>query len=389
MLQVALDKINVAFLRQLCADKVPESATLDFKRELAPPGESGRVEFLKDVSALANSEGGDLVYGVDELEGGAGEVAPIVGVTADDAERRFRQMLDTLEPRIQGVQVRAVPVDAGFVLVVRVPASFDGPHAIKINGTNRRFVMRNGTTTSDMSYEQLRSSFDRTASLTERARAELAHRVALLADSKARRPLNPRPACQLCIVPLAGLAGRISLDVAKMANDVSQRFWTRYWGNPDWSLNLDGLIVLGANDIGAGYAQLCRDGRFEAVAVCGNETQDGQRFVASTATADFLRRELQAYLNAAHEWGLAGPAVMQLSLCHVDGYELGLGDGFFQRRKNCADRAHLAVPEVYLPAIETAELDATLRPQLDVLWQAFGLHRCSEFDEQGAWIQRR
>jgi hypothetical protein len=381
VLLVSFDKIDEAFLRQLCADKVPESATLDFKRELPALGDSGRVEFLKDVSAMANCEGGDLVYGIAEGNDGAGEVTPIVGTTADDADRRFRQMLDTLEPRIQGVQTRAVSLDAGFVLVVRVPASFDGPHSIRINGTNRRFVMRNGTTTSDMSYEQLRSAFDRTASLTERARSELANRFAMLCTSKARRTLNSGPVCQLCLVPLAGVAGRIALDVGKMTNDQWQKFSYRGWGSLDWSLNLDGFIVLGA---GGGYAQLCRDGKFEAVAVCGHQNR-----IAVTALADFLRKELAAYLAAAREWGIAGPAVMQLSLCHVDGYEFGVGDAFFQTRKNLADRAHLAVPEVFVPAIEAVDLDALLRPQLDVLWQAFGLNRCFEFDEQGAWVQKR
>jgi hypothetical protein len=384
VLLVSLYKIDEALLRQLCADKVPESGTLDFKRELPAPGDGGRVEFLKDVSALANCEGGDLVYGISEGDDGAGEVTPIVGTTADDAERRFRQTLDTLEPRILGVQMRTVSCGAGFVLVVRVPASFDGPHSIKINGTNRRFVMRNGTTTSDMSYEQLRSAFDRTASLAERARTELANRFAMLSTSKLRRTLSPGPACQLCLVPLAGLAGRISLDVGKMTNTEWRKFWYRDWGQPDWSLNLDGFIVLGAGDTGGGYAQLCRDGRFEAVAACGYQNR-----IAATAMADFLRRELVAYLAAAREWGVAGPAVMQLSLCHVDGREFSVGDAFFQIRKNFADRAHLAVPEVFLPAIEAVDLDALLRPQLDVLWQAFGLNRCFEFDEQGAWVQKR
>lgn len=384
MLHVSLDRIDETFLRQLCSDNVPESGTLDFKRELPASGDGGRVEFLKDVSALANCEGGDLVYGVAEVDGSAGEVTPILGAVADDVQRRFRQMLDTLEPRVQGVQMRAVPVDGGFVLLMRVPASFDAPHSIKINGTNRRFVMRNGTTTSDMSYEQLRSSFDRTATLTERARLDLANRVAGLVASKARRTLSPGPVCQLCVVPLAGLAGRVSLDVGKMTNTEWQTFWYRGWGNPDWSLNLDGFIVLGAGDTGGGYAQLCRDGRFEAVAACGYQNR-----IAAKSMADFIRKELDAYLVAARAWGIAGPAVMQLSLCHVDGYEFGVGDAFFQLRKNFADRSHLTVPEVYLPAVEAAGLDELLRPQLDVLWQAFGLNRCFEYDEQGAWIQKR
>lgn len=45
-------------LRILCEDRIPESQRLDYKRELNldPPKE--RRELLKDITALANSNGG-------------------------------------------------------------------------------------------------------------------------------------------------------------------------------------------------------------------------------------------------------------------------------------------------------------------------------------------
>ena len=50
-----------AFLQQ----GVAENLTLDYKRELND-SRSARAEMCKDASALANSQGGAIVYGVDE-----------------------------------------------------------------------------------------------------------------------------------------------------------------------------------------------------------------------------------------------------------------------------------------------------------------------------------
>ena len=50
-----------AFLEQ----QVGEGLTLDYKRELTDSSRS-RGELCGDVSALANSRGGTIVYGVDE-----------------------------------------------------------------------------------------------------------------------------------------------------------------------------------------------------------------------------------------------------------------------------------------------------------------------------------
>jgi predicted HTH transcriptional regulator len=44
---------------------VAEHLTLDYKRELGNAA-GDRAEMCKDVSALANSQGGTIVYGVEE-----------------------------------------------------------------------------------------------------------------------------------------------------------------------------------------------------------------------------------------------------------------------------------------------------------------------------------
>src|SRR3712207_5341551 len=51
-----------AYLQQ----RIGENLTLDYKRELSTSSDRDRAELCKDVSALANSQGGMIIYGVDE-----------------------------------------------------------------------------------------------------------------------------------------------------------------------------------------------------------------------------------------------------------------------------------------------------------------------------------
>ena len=59
VLPYSLDQINEIHLQQLLAEGWVESQTLDFKRELPGRDDKAKLELLKDVSALANRDGGE------------------------------------------------------------------------------------------------------------------------------------------------------------------------------------------------------------------------------------------------------------------------------------------------------------------------------------------
>ena len=215
MLPLPLTEITEAFLQQLCAEQWPESQTLEFKATLPGNDEAGRDEFRKDVSAMANAEGGDLVYGISTKDDKA---QAVLGHTesADAAKRRFQQILESrVEPRINGIQYFNCPLlDGKQVLVLRIPSSFHGPHRVGTS-TAHRFVFRDNSKTTDMSYDHLRGAFGQAAALSEKVERFHTQRVQRIAEKRTPKRLAGGPLAIVHIVPINGVAGKIVLDVPR------------------------------------------------------------------------------------------------------------------------------------------------------------------------------
>lgn len=131
---IPLADLGEEHLRALVSE-VAEARDLDFKRDLPATTPEGKREFLKDVSSLANAGGGDLVYGMEaDAEGVARPIVP-QDFNPDEERLRWEEvLLRGVDPRIPGVRMRAIDVEDGRVLLVRVPQSWNAPHAVTFGG---------------------------------------------------------------------------------------------------------------------------------------------------------------------------------------------------------------------------------------------------------------
>jgi hypothetical protein len=137
-----LDEWTEADLQALIDGDVQESLTLDYKRSdaLARTNES-RSEIAKDVSAFANSVGGRIVYGIEEQ---ANRAVRIDGGCRDPKITRewIEQVLSsTIQPRVQGLTIRPIPVAAGgTAYVIDIPQAVAlAPHQAPDRKYYRRF----------------------------------------------------------------------------------------------------------------------------------------------------------------------------------------------------------------------------------------------------------
>ncbi len=128
-------------LLALIANEVQESLELDYKRSDAlGKADLKKNEISKDVSAFANSAGGRIIYGIIE-EGHK----PVALDDGNDPAQITREWLDqvinsTIQQRIPGVRIKAVPLSTGgHAFVVEIPRSETGPHQANDKRYYKRF----------------------------------------------------------------------------------------------------------------------------------------------------------------------------------------------------------------------------------------------------------
>jgi hypothetical protein len=375
-----LKTVDEAYLVSICAEQRPESQRLDFKRTLPDPRDPlWRDEFAKDLCALANTEGGDIVYGIREANACADAVEAIANEAQDAAMRRLGQVADArIQPRIVGLQFQAIAVASGYTLVLRVPQSYGGPHGYSVNDA-LRFPIRVRTHTTEMSYEQLRAAFDRTSTLRERARAFRQGRVQKIIARQTWRDMPAGPLFSMHFVPLQSAAGNDLVDVRALYNNYAD-FMFRGWGGASRSLHLDGLSVYaprgGSDPATAAYTQIFRSGAMEAVRWAGRFV-DERHIIPGSDIATLVVEAVTRFLGAASKLGLSGPAVFGAALVDLGDYTFGTRSWEPAR----ADRSHLVLPEIWVEHAEAVQNpEAIWRPICDTLWQCFDLERCDEFD---------
>lgn len=387
MLIAQLDSVDAKLLAQACADRMPEG-NIDFKRDLPAKDDRGRAEFLKDVCAFANADGGDLVYGLHDEDGRAKEVTPIRSEPADAALRRLGQLADAgIEPRVPGLRFHSVEFDGGYVLVVRVPASYDAPHGFP-SGSGRRFVIRRGTHTADLTYSELRSAFDRTASLAERARRFRDVRVAQIADRHVPIAMPDGPFMAFHCIPIAAVADRVRIPLATVAFDDFSALAGEDWGGCTSKFNFDGKLVHSGPPPHPAWVQVFRSGSLEFARTAKAIMVD-EPLIPSTVVARFARDSAAKALSACKKWGIAGPAVMGLALVNLTSFRLALGRRYASTYSTESDRDRYVLPVEWVEQLDGANADDIVRPILDVLWQSYGQSRCREYDETGAWNPQR
>lgn len=149
----SLDDINA-----LIADAHHESETVEYKRASTPFSNKEKDEIAKDVSAMAHSGGGTIIYGV-----ATDPVVKIKPVTIEpidpkNIESFSRVVNSSIQRRIEGIQQRALPPDKPQVLVVYVPQSQHSPHQ---SNADKTYYHRSGIESLPMGHDLVALHFGR------------------------------------------------------------------------------------------------------------------------------------------------------------------------------------------------------------------------------------
>lgn len=377
MIPAAFDAIDETVLLALINCGVAEGRTLEFKRQLPGRSEDDKKEFLADVTALANSQGGDLIYGLDEAGGMA---SALLGVE-DDRDmtlNRLESLLrDGVEPRLTGARIGWVSLASGAgAVIIRIQPSPAAPHRITLRNSGK-FFARNSGGKYEMDTHELRHAFSASEALPERLRA--LHREAVLsATTGVNLPfrIHDQPMAIVSIIPYGVLRETRDFEVTP-ANALAP-----IWAEGFEALHLiEGVLLHSPLNAGGpedsnfnsvhSYALTHRRGRIDVAWTIGG-TRD---FAGISPTQLVWPDRFEAGLAEAighgiprlRQIGVEGPWLIVASVAGLANHHLIMGRGYFS---DAAWRDAATLGELI---IDQPLADFT--PLLNAFWLAFGVPR--------------
>lgn len=384
MIPAPLDTVLSEHLEQLLVEARSEDRTIEYKLALPGNAESERVPWLlKPVCSFANTEGGDLLFGVRAQDGIPKALIGVDIPNLDQLKLTFEHLLQAgIEPQVRAVGIKSVPLPNGrSVLIVRVSKSWISPHRLKVNA---RFYARSNAGAYELDVPQLKRAFLLSQTIADRIREFRADRIANAAGTGTPVVLKNGLRLLLHVLPLASFTAQLMLPVTQYA-DLYERLIPAGAGNIDYHLNLDGLVVASGTEANGfrAYTQLFRSGVLEFMRVYG--PQGDQLYVPSGEYEQLLMRNLSNGLGVLRDLGFGPPVFLTLSLVNARGYRLGVGQHtrFYVSEPRPFER-DVMVPDVELTSL-VVDAASVLRTLFDYVWNAAGYRGSLNYDENGNW----
>ena len=382
---VAKDDIDALISNSRAEDK-----RIEYKRELPGTSDDEKREFLGDVSAFANTGGGDIVYGVSETAGIPTEALGVAISDFDLERRRLHGILQAgIDPRIPLVEIESVyGFHRGPVVVVRVHPSWIAPHMVTFKNLSR-FYVRDAGQRHQMDVQELRSAFVGNAGLAAELRRFRDERLSRVLSDETPVPLWAHAATTIHVLPLNASFASSVLDPAAIGTTWLNLNASKFVYSPADRPNLDGLLIYCAPAVEGesrshDYIQVFRNGSIEGVTTLLPSQQSNRHFYG-----DWHEKGIIGFVNAALTFraahGLGFPVLVMVSLLRFRGISL-----FPPARSRPSftiapyDRDTMLLPEVVIEAPDDS-VSRKLRPLFNVMWQAAGYKGSRSYDTEGEW----
>jgi hypothetical protein len=321
-----LSQVTETDLETLLIDRQPEGRTLDYKRDPVGRNDGDKKEFLYDASSFANTQGGHLIFGIDEA---GGEPTASPGVSGIDAEQeilRLEQLLrDGIRPSLSGVETVPVTLSNGNVaLVMRIPKSWNPPHQVTFQKAFR-FYARDSNGKYQVDVDELRAIFAVSGAIADRIREFRVERVTRIAAGNTPVTLLDRGVLVLHVVPFAAFGPGTAFPLDQAAREPHRFPTLRDNYARQFQVTFDGLLTTSnaqpPPQPQRAYTQLLRTGAVEAVASSLASGSNGDWLILPQLEAMIIGYA-RLYAQALHAFGVAAPIAVMASLTGVRGMKI-------------------------------------------------------------------
>ena len=153
-----IESIEKSDLEGLINDQTRENQKLEYKAQMYSQLSIDRIEMLKDITAMANAEGGYLIIGIEEDSEGI--PVKLLGLENGEVvkDNILKSCNSSIEEKILGLKIK--PVDIGnskSVLTLQIPRSTRKPHMVTFDKHNK-FYKRHDRHNFHMSLNEVKNA---------------------------------------------------------------------------------------------------------------------------------------------------------------------------------------------------------------------------------------
>ncbi|WP_299529045.1 helix-turn-helix domain-containing protein [Ulvibacterium sp.] len=157
------DSYDFEFLQSLIDNKIEEGLNLEFKSgEALQKTPRNKKEISKDIAAMANSNGGLIIYGLLEKDNVADSFVYVDGnsFTKESLEQIISSTIKRLIPNLKIFPIRKDDDISKSIYIVQIPESSESPHM----SVDKRFYLRNNFGVAPMEEYQVRNLYEKKSS---------------------------------------------------------------------------------------------------------------------------------------------------------------------------------------------------------------------------------
>lgn len=383
ILGIRVDKLTPSDITRLIDNQIQESKTLDYKKELNFSKEKDKKEFLFDVSAMYNTEGGCIIFGIEELKDeknqNTGKPSKVSGIEIENSDKLIQQIEDIIknstEPSISQLLINVIELGNLNVLALGIPKSLGLPAMVTFNQTNKFYKRRNSGKFPVDVYE-LNQMFMQNQVLIEKAKKFRQNRISEVLLKENIPNLVGDTVFLIHIIPYSFLENSIN-DFAVEKNDLTKEMRPILSQSNGWNemYNLDGFATYTTFSTTyqlrqiTSYNQLFRNGVYE---IYTSELFYGIRHKKEAFDNEvFIRKTIQCIhqgLDVLNKMKIESPFLVSFSFHNVKGKVMDNNRTTFVREFT---KNEVLFPLIQIPAYKS-DIMELMKPNFDILWQSFG-----------------
>lgn len=392
-------------MRQLVEGRLPEGQRLEYKAALLLDSKKQKAELAKDVSGLANAQGGWIIFGIAEDESEEPLPSEVAPLPATGLQTRLEDILDSALEPVPEYQAATISTEGGVVIVARIAK---GTLPVMVQGYDQnRYFLRSGTRTRPMNAHEVAQ-----AHAAAHGKAEAVDRrlkgLPLIADiGPGLRMLDVGemdavPVLSLVVAALDGAEELISRRLIRrdsFEEDLAGYRSGREIRKLPWTITKFGLMEEESIEPPAerDFFAISRvnpdDHRLKVHRVAVYRTgvvEWAHRYprgevLPASSMADDLHNALLFASRVFQDVGHFGRLKIWVRIEYADNAVLELPRGW-----DISPRSPGVAELDFTSQASTEQLltDPTPVAQaaLDAIWQGFGLDRCALFDADGNWL---